>query len=228
MENLTKQQGEKQRKIEVKGDSKAHAAPEVKKTEHEHKNEEHAHTHTEHSHEGHDHSHEGHTHEHENKASTEVKTEEKKKVEQKPRVKKELAFIRMNGLSISTKHSIAICDFIKGKTIEQAISDLERVVMMKMAVPMKGEIPHRKGPIMAGRYPKNAAEVFINILMSLAGNSNVNGIDNPVITIASASWAARPMRKGGRRFKRTYLYIEAREAKEKKQKSDKKNKEKKE
>ncbi|MEK6919046.1 MAG: hypothetical protein AABW73_03320 [Nanoarchaeota archaeon] len=148
----------------------------------------------------------------ETKPATETKVTEKKEAK-KPAVKKEMAFVRMNGLSMSTKQSREICRFLMGKTVDKAIEDMTKVTKMKIAVPMRGEIPHRKGDIMAGRYPINTARVFINVLKSLAGNANVNGIANPVITIASASWAARPQRKGGRRFKRTHLYMEVREAK---------------
>ena len=213
MENLNKQGGEKQRKMESKMDSHAHApttnkekikekveeqivkemAKEVKKEEMaidikesekaEAKNEE---------------------------TKTEKKTETKK-----PVVKKEMAFIKMGSLPVSTKQSREISRFLIGKTPEQAIKEMQMVVKGKMAVPMRGEIPHRKGPMMSGRYPINTAKEFINVLKSLQGNANVNGINNPVITIASASWASRPQRKGGMRFKRTHLYMEVREAKEK-------------
>ncbi len=152
------------------------------------------------------------------------KTETKKEAS-KPKVKKEFAHIKMSGLPISTKHSIALCNFIKWKTIDKAMEDLTQVAKLKKAVPMRGEIPHRKGPMMAGRYPITAARTFINVLKSLAGNANVNGVDNPIITIASPSWSSRPQRRGGRRFKRTHLYIEAREGKTKMktEKNSKKN-----
>ena len=57
---------------------------------------------------------------------------------------------------------------------------------------MKGEIPHRKGKIMSGRFPKNASEHFINLLKTLSANSNVNGLENPVIVEAIANIGERP------------------------------------
>ena len=150
-----------------------------------------------------------------------------KKVEKKSaRIKKETAHIRLTGLPISTKQSIEICRYIKGRTVEDSIKLMEGVEKQKIAVPMRGEIPHRKGKIMSGRYPVNTAGVFIKALKSLAGNANVNGIDEPVITIASATHSARPLKKGGRaKFKRTFLHIIVRD-KEKIQKINTKTKKK--
>ena len=48
----------------------------------------------------------------------------------------------------------------------------------------------------------------------------VNGIEDPVIVIARADKAARPFRRGGRKAKRTHVYLEARQ----KTKLDKKKK----
>jgi ribosomal protein L22 len=209
MENLNKQGGEKTRKMETKTDSKAHA-PTVKTAKAEEKP---AHTEHAHDHAGHEHSHEGHDHAaHEHKPAEGSATETKKPVQVKPVKKKEMACIRMNGIPASTKQSRDLCRFIKGKTVQKALEEMERVARGKMAVKMRGEIPHRKGPMMAGRFPMNSGAVFVKVLKSLAGNAAVAGIANPEVTIASASWASRPQRKGGRKFKRTHLYIEVREA----------------
>jgi len=115
-------------------------------------------------------------------------------------------------LSISKKHSMYICSFIKNKSVESAIADLEQVLKFKKAVPYKGEIPHRHG-MMSGRYPINASKAFISVLKGLKGNIVVSGLapDKARITFASASWASRPQRKGGARFKRTHVVIKARE-----------------
>jgi len=67
-------------------------------------------------------------------------------------------------LPLSTKHCIAICRFIRGKKIDVAMSLLEDVLKMKKAVPMRGEIPHRKGKRMErGRYPIKAAKYFVKL-----------------------------------------------------------------
>lgn len=150
-------------------------------------------------------------------ARTEEKKPEEKKSELKKPKKKEEAVVNSHSLPISTKKSVAICKFIKGKTIVDAQAYLEQVVAGKKAIPMKGEIPHRKGKMMSGGFPKNAAKHFIILLKALTGNSNVNGIDDPVIVEAMANLASRPFGRFGRwKRKRTHIKLKAREKKEKK------------
>jgi ribosomal protein L22 len=148
----------------------------------------------------------------------EVKAEEKK-VEDKP-VKIEKKVIEAKGakkidatvngrsLHISTKHSMAICNFIRGKNIEWAISELEKAEKMKIAIPMRGEIPHKKG-MMSGRYPVKAIKEFIRLLKSLKANAIANELELEKVKIScKANIASRPYRRFGRkRFKRTHVEI---------------------
>ena len=144
----------------------------------------------------------------------EQKVEEKKTDEKKGTksiIKKTNAFVNVTNVPISPKHSFAICKFIRGKKIESAINDLKEVALVKKAVPMRGEIPHRKG-MMSGRYPKKAAEQFIKILKGLSANANVNGLENPVIFEAIANVAPRPYGQFGRvQRKRAHVRIVAKE-----------------
>lgn len=144
----------------------------------------------------------------------EVKPEKKKEEKKvtKPKMKKTEAIVNSYSVPISTKHSVAISKFIKYKTIEAATADLEQVVAKKKAVPMKGEIPHRKGKIMSGRFPKKAAEHFIKILQTLKANATVNELENLVISEVIANMAQRPRGSGGRvKKKRTHVKIVAKE-----------------
>ncbi|MBT4376358.1 hypothetical protein HOD29_03205 [archaeon] len=139
-------------------------------------------------------------------AESRGKKEEKKKVV--PKVKKPTAVVNGKSVPVSTKQAIAICKFIKHKKIKKAIEDLEEVSKLKKAVPMKGEIPHRKGSIMSGRFPVRASKEFIMLLVSLTGNANQNEIDEPIITGAMANQASRPFGKMGRvRKKRSHVQI---------------------
>ena len=144
----------------------------------------------------------------------EIKMESKpevKKIEAK-KVKKTEAVVRGLGIPISSKQSFAISKFIKNKEITKAIKELEEILLHKRALPMKGEIPHRKGPIMSGRYPRNALREFVKLLKSLIANANVNEISNPVIVEAYGNFASRPYGKSGRvRKKRSNIMIMARE-----------------
>lgn len=155
----------------------------------------------------------------EDKAKTQdKKPEEKKIVKEKP--KKEMAVTRGSNAQISMKHSTHICRLIKGKKIDEAMKILDEVIKMKRAVPFRGEIPHRKGRMMSGRYPINASKEFITLLKGLKGNAVVNGLDpdKVIISSASATWGRRPMRRGSRRAKRTNVTLIVKEfAKEKKE-----------
>ena len=149
-------------------------------------------------------------------SKTEEKVEEKetKKEKKKPeKVKKEEAVVNVKSLPISTKFSVGICNFIRGKKIEKALADLEDVLTQKRAVPMKGEYAHKKGKRMSsGKYPKNATEHFIKIVKSLKANSNYNGIEEPIIVEAVANKASQPYGRFGRiRRKRTHVTLKARE-----------------
>ncbi|MEK6846765.1 MAG: uL22 family ribosomal protein [Nanoarchaeota archaeon] len=157
--------------------------------------------------------HESHEHKHEH-ASEHKHDEKKETVVQKPKVKKENAVARGNSLHISKRHGMYLCSFIKGKSIDSAIDDMEKVILLKKAIPFKGEIPHRKGKgMMSGRYPTNAAKIFIPILKSLRGNATVNGMDlsKTIIASASTNLAPRPARRGGTHAKRAHVIIEAKE-----------------
>ncbi len=141
-----------------------------------------------------------------------------KNTKKKEIIKKDQAVVNSRSISISTKKAADICRFIKGKTIDSAMADLEMINKKKKVLPMKGEIPHQKGKrMMSGGFPKNASREFIVLLKSLIGNSNANGIDDPVITEAIANLASRPFGRFGRwKRKRTHIKLVARNKKEKK------------
>lgn len=142
--------------------------------------------------------------------TNQVKTEEKKVdatvVEKKEskQVSKEIKIQAMaQGVSIhaSKKHCMYIGSFIKGKTVDSAIADLEQVMKLKKVVPFKGEIPHRKGKgMMSGRYPVAASEIFISMLKGLKGNILANNMDLDKTRIFSvvSNWASRPRRSSGK------------------------------
>lgn len=123
--------------------------------------------------------------------------------------KKTGAVVNARNLSISTKHAIAVCDYIWGKNIDEAISMLEEVSKFKKPIPMKGEIPHRKGRIMSGRYPIKASREFIKLLKSLKANALVNGLElEKYVVFCKADVAPRPYKRFGRaRFKRSHVTL---------------------
>ncbi len=173
---------------------------------------EHAHTHE------HPHKEEKveHAHKEEVKSDADNKDnkEKSKKKEEKVISKKDEAVVHAHGMHASKRQCMYICRFIKNKTIDSAIADLEDVIKFKRAIPFKGEIPHRKGKgMMSGRYPIKVSKMFITLLKGLKGNTLVNGmdLDKTRIAIASASWASRPMRGGGTQGKRSHVNLIAKE-----------------
>ncbi len=152
------------------------------------------------------------------KASDKDKKEDSKKedgaskkeaVKKDDKNKKAEAVINGKDVRISTKQAVAVCNFIRNKNIDRALGDLEEVRKMKRAIPMKGEIPHRKGSIMSGRYMKNATGEFIGLLKGLKANATANELELEKVKIfCMANVAARPRRRFGRKkFKRTHVQI---------------------
>ncbi len=150
--------------------------------------------------------------------SEEKKETEKKKQEQK--TKRDYAIVNGISLPISTLDAMYISKFIKRKTMEKAISDLEEVLKFKRAIPMTGEVPHRKGKgMMSGRYPIKAVEHFIKMLKNLQANAIVNGVENGIIVEAVPNKASQPYGRGGAiRRKRTHVRIKVAEKKIKEKK----------
>ena len=144
----------------------------------------------------------------------EISKEKEEKKTEKIKIKKELVEVNARNIPISTKEAMAVCKFIKGKKIQTAIDNLHEVIKLKKAVPMKGEIPHRKGKMMSGRYPVKASTHFVKILKSLLGNSNNHNLEEPIIKDAIANSGQRPYgKKGSVRKKRTNIRITAIEKK---------------
>jgi len=134
------------------------------------------------------------------------KTEEK---EIKTKIKKtDNAVVNGKSLPLSIKTSVAICNFIKNKNIDVAISLLEEVAKKKKPIPMKGEIPHKKG-IMSGRYPVKASLEFIKLLKSLKANAIIKGLEIEKYHVhGMANIASRPYRRFGKtKFKRVHVTL---------------------
>ncbi|MEK6935569.1 MAG: uL22 family ribosomal protein [Nanoarchaeota archaeon] len=140
--------------------------------------------------------------------NNEEKVSEKSEEHNKNKQQKKEAVVNAKDVGISTKHSIAICNYIKGKTLDTAFSMLSAVERMKKAVPMKGEIPHRRG-MMSGRYPINATIEFIKLLKSLKSNAIANELEfEKYVIFCKADVAPRPYKRFGKgRFKRTHITL---------------------
>ena len=134
---------------------------------------------------------------------TEIKAVETKEVK-----KRNEAIVNGRNLSVSLKYAVAICNRIRRKEIDKAISLLQEVQKLKRAVKMKGEVPHRKG-IMSGRYPVKAAGVFIGLLKSLKANAVANDLELEKYEIFCVpNVSPRPYKRFGQgRFKRCHVTL---------------------
>lgn len=146
------------------------------------------------------------------------KIQEKKNTSPK-KIKKSKVTVKVKNIPVSTKIAAAICKFIKKKNFKEAITNLEEVTKLKKAVPMKGEIPHRKGRIMSGRFPQRAAKEFIILVKMLESNANQHDLEGGIISEAIASKGETTYAKGGRaRKKRTNILLTATSKKTKEKK----------
>ena len=141
----------------------------------------------------------------------EGKDKKKKKADKKSdRPKKTIAIVNGKDLHVSIKSAVAICDFIRNKNIDKAIFELIDVKNMKRAVPMKGEIPHKKGKgMMSGRYLTKSVDLYLGLLRSLRANAMYNEIELEKVKIfAVPNIAARPYKRFGQgRFKRSHVTL---------------------
>jgi len=130
------------------------------------------------------------------------------KASQTEKPKKTEAVVNGKDIPISTKYAVAICNYIRGKNIDNAISMLEKIEKMKKPIPMKGEISHKKG-IMSGKYPVKAVREFVKLLKSLRANAIVNELELEKYKLfCKADIASRPYRRFGRtRFKRSHVQL---------------------
>jgi large subunit ribosomal protein L22 len=131
-------------------------------------------------------------------------------------------------LPISTKQSIEICKFIRGKSLDKAKKMLEDTVKKKIAVPFtrfNRDMGHKKkiGP---GRYPMKACIKILSIVESAEANGQFKGLatTNMIVKHASAQRAAKNMRWGrrGRQAKNTTIEIVLKEEKTAEKKKEKK------
>lgn len=130
------------------------------------------------------------------------------------------AIVNGRNLGISTKASVEICRFIRGKSTIKAKRMLENVIKKKQAVPYvryKRDIPHRKGKIATGRYPLKASMAILNLIKSVESNANDKGmsqnLDISHISAHKGASQSRYGRKVGKSTKRTNIKIIVKEEK---------------
>jgi len=132
-------------------------------------------------------------------------------------------------LGISTKQSINICNFVRGKSVKKAKEMLQKVSEKKMAVPFTRfnmDMGHKTG-IGPGRYPIKASLEILAVIAQAEANAQFKGLNtsNLVLNHISANKGVNQWRHGRRRqmAKRTSIVVMVEEGKtEEKEKKGKK------
>jgi|SRR3989338_3670077 len=137
-------------------------------------------------------------------------------------------------LPISTRQSIEICSFIRGKKLQDAKKILESVLKKKTVIPFKrftNGLGHKPG-IASGRYPQNASEQILKMLKSVEANAQFKGLSTADLIIKHIIAQKGPNvwrygRQKRRHAKKTHIEVIVEEIKtkhkdEKKVKEDKK------
>ncbi|MFO8016417.1 MAG: 50S ribosomal protein L22 [Candidatus Woesearchaeota archaeon] len=145
--------------------------------------------------------------------------------------KEKMARVIGRDLSISTKQSVEICSYLKGKNIQRAKSILADAMDLKRPIPFKRFTEgagHKRGKIAGGKYPVKASAELLKLVNSLEANAQQKGIEtsNLMIKHACANKASRPPKHGRRRgleSKRSHVEFVAVEG-EKKEKREMKEK----
>ena len=126
----------------------------------------------------------------------------------------EVARAKALNLSISTKHSVEISNYLRYKKTDFAKELMEEVIDMKRAVPFRRydqDLGHKAG-MMGGRFPQKAAQEFLRLIKTVEANAQVKGFDTTNLKIVKlvANKAAIPMTGSRLRYatKRTHLEIE--------------------
>ena len=136
-------------------------------------------------------------------------------------VEEKKAIANGRDLDISTRQAVEVCSWIKGERTEKAKMMLENVINKKVPVPYKRYLEgagHKPG-MGAGRYPWKCAKAILKIVKLAEANAANKGLSSQLfISAAVANKASIPIhygRHGGRKMKRTHVFIEVKEYNEK-------------
>jgi large subunit ribosomal protein L22 len=144
--------------------------------------------------------------------------------------KENMARVLATNLRISTKYSIEMSNYLRGKTITRAQYLLDKVIEKQMAMPVKrftDGAGHKKGKIGPGKFPQKIALEFKKLLNSITKNAQTKSIDTNNLEIIHISVNKgreqyRATRHRGRTMKLTHIEIVAHPKKKEKKSEDKK------
>jgi large subunit ribosomal protein L22 len=112
----------------------------------------------------------------------------------------------LRGFAISTKTSIEMSKYLKGKSTKAAKAILERIIKQEEALPFTrftNGLGHKKG-MSAGRYPEKASKAFLQLIASAEANAHQAGLgDELKIIHLLAHQASRSYHYGRQRRRQT-------------------------
>ncbi|MBW2994784.1 50S ribosomal protein L22 [Candidatus Woesearchaeota archaeon] len=140
-------------------------------------------------------------------------------------VEGETAKVLGKDLTISKKHSVEICRFIRKKKLSKAKELLNKVLKKEIAVPYQKHtwnLAHKKSTQGPGRYPLKAVKAILGLVEAVEANAQFKGMNtgNLVIEHINAHQASRPWhfgRQRRRKMKRTHVEIIVKEGVKKKE-----------
>ncbi len=117
-------------------------------------------------------------------------------------------------LDVSNKHTIMLCSYLRGRSLQQAKRLLAGTIALKQAVPLirfYRNQGHKVG-IGAGHFPQKAAGYLLKLLDSAESNAEAKGLSTQDLYIAhlssktgSTHW--KPGRQGRRRTKSSHIEV---------------------
>ncbi len=129
-------------------------------------------------------------------------------------------------MPVSTKQTIEIANYIRGKNLLKTKEVLRKVIRKETAVPYRRfnmDTGHRKGNVGPGRYPVKASKEILLLLESLESNAQNKGLDVDTLYLKTiipnqgpTTWHYGRHRR--RQAKRTNIEIIAEEKEEAKKK----------
>jgi large subunit ribosomal protein L22 len=128
--------------------------------------------------------------------------------------KEHMARVMGRNLPISFKQTVEVCNFIRGRSINNSKAILSDVLGKKVVVPFKRfnrDLGHKK-KAGAGRFPVKVSKELIKLLDGVEANAQFKGLDtsNLIITHICAHKGSRMWhygRKRRREMKRTNIEI---------------------
>lgn len=118
-------------------------------------------------------------------------------------------------MSISTKHAVEICNYVRHKNLLKVKELLEKVMKEEAPIPFKRfnkNVGHRKGNLTSGRYPVKASGEILSLLKSVESNAISKGMNASKLVIQHicAKQSFKAMHSGrhpGRKMKRTHVEV---------------------